>query len=290
MREIGGFEDTMNYKLIAFDLDGTLLDEEKHVPEENNLALREAAERGVLLVPATGRILRGIPEEVLRLPSLRYFILSNGAAVYDAQERRTVARGDIPLDLTLRIMEFLDTQPVLYDCYQNDMGYMSRDMFERMEPYFVNEPQFLKLMHVLRVPVPDLKQTLRERGEPVQKIQFFYRPEDSERRLEMLRDFSAYFPEICATASVSNNVELNSVHAGKGNALRALCAALGIDTAQTLAFGDGINDISLLQSAGRGVAMANAQEAVKAAADAVCESNEAAGVGKEVRRAMEGLV
>ena len=280
----------MNYKLIAFDLDGTLLDEEKHIPAENVRALCEAAERGVLLVPATGRILRGIPEEVLRLPGLRYFILSNGATVYDAQEQRTVARGDIPLALTLRIMDFLDTQPVLYDCYQNDMGYMSQGMFDRIEPYFVNEPQFLKLMYVLRVRVPDLKQTLRERGEPVQKIQFFYKPEDNDKRLEMLRRFSDFFPEICATASVSNNIELNSVHAGKGNALRSLCAALGIDPAETLAFGDGINDISLLQAAGRGVAMANAQEAVKAAADAVCESNEESGVGKEVRRALEGLV
>ena len=280
----------MNYKLIAFDLDGTLLDEEKHIPAENVRALCEAAERGVLLVPATGRILRGVPEEVLRLPGLRYFILSNGATVYDAQEQRTVARGDIPLALTLRIMDFLDTQPVLYDCYQNDMGYMSQGMFDRIEPYFVNEPQFLKLMYVLRVRVPDLKQTLRERGEPVQKIQFFYKPEDNDKRLEMLRRFSDFFPEICATASVSNNIELNSVHAGKGNALRSLCAALGIDPAETLAFGDGINDISLLQAAGRGVAMANAQEAVKAAADAVCESNEESGVGKEVRRALEGLV
>ena len=280
----------MNYKLIAFDLDGTLLDEEKHIPAENVRALCEAAERGVLLVPATGRILRGVPEEVLRLPGLRYFILSNGATVYDAQEQRTVARGDIPLALTLRIMDFLDTQPVLYDCYQNDMGYMSQGMFDRIEPYFVNEPQFLKLMYVLRVRVPDLKQTLRERGEPVQKIQFFYKPEDNDKRLEMLRRFSDFFPEICATASVSNNIELNSVHAGKGNALRSLCAALGLDPAETLAFGDGINDISLLQAAGRGVAMANAQEAVKAAADAVCESNEESGVGREVRRALEGLV
>ena len=280
----------MNYKLIAFDLDGTLLDEEKHIPAENVRALCEAAERGVLLVPATGRILRGVPEEVLRLPGLRYFILSNGATVYDAQEQRVVATGDIPLALTLRIMDFLDTQPVLYDCYQNDMGYMSQGMFDRIEPYFVNEPQFLKLMYVLRVRVPDLKQTLRERGEPVQKIQFFYKPEDNDKRLEMLRRFSDFFPEICATASVSNNIELNSVHAGKGNALRSLCAALGIDPAETLAFGDGINDISLLQAAGRGVAMANAQEAVKAAADAVCESNEESGVGREVRRALEGLV
>ncbi len=280
----------MRCKLIAFDLDGTLLDYEKHVPEESFRMLCEAQERGIWLVPATGRILRGIPEDVMRLPGLRYFILSNGATVYDAVEQRAIVRADISLDLALRIMEFLDTQPVIYDCYQNDIGWMTKSMFDALGPYFVNEPQFLKLMDSLRIRVPDLKQTLREHEEPVQKVQFYYRPEDNDKRTAMVRDFSTYFPEICATTSVSNNIELNSVYAGKGNALRALCEALGIDKSETLAFGDGTNDTSMLLAAGRGVAVANAEESVKAAADAVCESNEDSGVGKEVRRVLEGLV
>ena len=83
----------MNCRLIAFDLDGTLLDNDKHIPEENLLALHEAAERGVILAPATGRILRGIPSELRELPFLRYYILSNGAAVYDAAEEKTLYRG-----------------------------------------------------------------------------------------------------------------------------------------------------------------------------------------------------
>ena len=116
----------MTCRLIAFDLDGTLLDNHKQIPEENLRALQAAAERGVLLVPATGRILRGIPPRLRELPFLRYYILSNGAAVYDTREERMLYRGDVPLALTLRVMDYLDTQPVLYDCYQNDVGWMSR--------------------------------------------------------------------------------------------------------------------------------------------------------------------
>lgn len=83
----------MNYRLIAFDLDGTLLDSEKRIPAENIAALRRAAEKGAYIVPATGRILGGIPEELSALPFIRYYVCINGAAVMDAQTgRRFTAR------------------------------------------------------------------------------------------------------------------------------------------------------------------------------------------------------
>ena len=276
----------MHCRLIAFDLDGTLLDNEKRIPEENRRAMEAAAERGVLLVPATGRILRGIPPALRELPFLRYYILSNGAVVCDAQEGRTLYRGDIPLELTLRVMDYLDTLPVLYDCYQNDVGWMSRAMFEKAPPYFVNEPFMLDMIERLRIRVPDLKETLREHNEPVQKISVFFRPGDRERRLWHLAHFSELFPELIASSSISNNMELNSIHAGKGNGLRALCGALGVAPEDCVAFGDGTNDIPMLRAAGRGVAMGNAGEEVKTAADAVCESNEDGGVGKEILRVL----
>lgn len=276
----------MNCRLIAFDLDGTLLDSDKRVPEENRRALERAAAEGLLLVPATGRILRGIPEALRALPFLRYYILSNGAEIFDVQENRSLAQANIPLPLTLRVMDWLDTQPVLYDCYQDDVGWMSQSMFDAAPPYFRYDPHMLRLLERLRIRVPDLKQTLREHGRPVQKIQFFFRPEDNALRLETIRGFSARFPELCATSSTGNNVEVNSVRAGKGNGLRLLCAALGLSPADCLAFGDGTNDLSLLEAAGRGVAMANAEPAVRAAADAVCESNDACGVAKEIGRTL----
>ena len=129
----------MDCKLIAFDLDGTLLDNAKRLPEENLAALRYAAGHGVHIVPATGRILRGIPEELKALPFIRYYILSNGAAVYDVQEEKTLYRGDISLDLALRVMDYLDTLPVIYDCYQNDVGWISQSAYEQVPVYFARE-------------------------------------------------------------------------------------------------------------------------------------------------------
>ena len=255
----------MKYKLIAFDLDGTLLDTDKNLPEENRKALEEAAAAGLIPVPATGRIYRGVPEALKSLPFIRYYILSNGAAVYDAREDRLLYRGDVPLELALRCYEYLDTLPVLYDCYQNERGWMSRSMLEAAPPYFVKEPHILELLYGLRVPVDDLKETLRQRGEPLQKLQCFFLPQDEELRLTQLREIPRRFPELVATTSVSNNIEINSVNAGKGKALSALCRALGFTAAEAVAFGDGSNDSEMLLAAGLGVAMANAVPEVKAA-------------------------
>ena len=277
----------MSVRLIAFDLDGTLLDDEKNVPPENLRALETAAARGVVLVPATGRIVRGIPEAVKALPGVRYFIISNGAGVYDAKEARLLYRGDVPVELALRCYEYMDTLPVIYDCYQNESGWMTRWMYEACEDYFPTEPHMLEIVKRLRVPVDDLKETLRQRGEPLQKLQMFFKPEDLDERERQLRRIPELFPELAATTSVSNNIEINSVNAGKGKALLALAKLLDIDPKDTLAFGDGTNDCEMLEMAGRGVAMENADPQVKAVADEICESNNDAGVGKTILRLLE---
>ena len=275
------------YRLLAFDLDGTLLDDKKKLPKENLAALTEAAERGMVIVPATGRILRGVPETIRDLPFIRYYIVSNGAAVFDTQEDKTLYQADIPLELALRTYDYLDTLPVIYDCYQDEIGWMSREMYERCAPYFAYEPGILDLVNRLRIRVEDFKETLREKNRPLQKMQMYFLPEDEEERKRQLKRIPELFPELAATTSVSNNIELNHVDATKGKAVLALAASLGIDREEILSFGDGSNDISMLQSAGLGVAMANSTPDVKAAADEITGSNNEAGVAKVIRRILK---
>ncbi len=274
----------MRRLLLAFDLDGTFLDDDKNIPAENAAALAAAAERGFVPVPATGRIVRGIPETVKKLPGVRYFIVSNGAGIYDAREDRMLYRADIDPELAVRCCEHMDSLPVIYDCYQNDRGYMTRSMYERCEEFFPFEPHMLEMVRRLRVPVDELKETLRQRGEPLQKLQMFFRPRDLALREQELERFPALFPELSASCSVSNNIEINSARAGKGKAMLALAELLGIPREDTVGFGDGTNDCELLEMAGLGVAMANADAKVKAAADEITDSNNRAGVGKVIRR------
>ena len=278
----------MNVKLIAFDLDGTLLDDDKHLPPENFAALQAAHAQGIFLVPATGRILKALPEELLAPGLFRFFIFANGALVYDLQEQRALYRARIEPELAVRLCTYMDTLPVLYDCYRGDCGYMTQWMYDRAPEFFETEPHILKLVKSLRRPVPDLKQKIQEDGLPLEKLQMFFRPEHMDERARQLELVPQLFPELIASSSLRNNIEINSARAGKGNALRALCEKLDLDASESVAFGDGLNDADMLRAAGRGCAMQNAVPAVKEAADVIVETNNDAGVGKEIFRLLRG--
>lgn len=271
---------TAEIRLIAFDLDGTFLDQAKHIPEENLLALAEADRRGIVLVPATGRLFSGLPEEIRALPFLRYFILINGAKVYDAREDRVLCSADLSNALALELFRHAGELPCLYDCYLQDEGLMSQSMYDRLEDY-VADRHYVQYMKRIRRPVPDLASLVRENGGPVQKVQYFFR--DNSIRLEQLCLLPKLYPDVSATSSMSTNIEINARDAGKGPALEKLCLALGFTAEHAVAFGDNSNDLDMILSAGIGVAMCNGEEAVRAAADRItaCDNN-AAGVGKTI--------
>ena len=274
----------MPVRLIAFDLDGTLLDGRKNIPEENLRALRAAAAAGALLVPATGRLYTGVPELLRQLPVARYFITINGACAYDAVEDKNLYASELSVDCCLRLIAYMDRLPAIYDCYQDNWGYISRDMFEKAGDY-IPDPGIMKMMRELRTPVDSLADTLRQKGRPVQKMQMHF--QDMDERKRQLKLVAERFPETAVSSSLPWNIEINSAGATKGQALKALCSALDIDLGDVLAFGDGSNDLDMLRTAGIGVAMGNAVEEVKAAADWVAPNNEEAGVAAGIWRIME---
>lgn len=272
----------MDIKLIAFDLDGTFLDDKKEIPPENLEALKAAAERGIHIVPATGRLFIGVHDSIKALPFVRYYILVNGAQVYDAWEDRIIYRGEIPLDMALSVMDYMETLPVIFDCYQHDCGWMSQHMFDRIDE-FVPNPAMSAAVKKQRRPVPDLRSTLIERGDSVQKQQMFFKDIDEMRRQ---RDeiLPGLFPELLPSTSVVTNIELNHVSAGKDKGLEALCTHLGFALENAMAFGDGTNDTCMIKAAGMGVAMSNAEKEVLAAADYITLSNNEAGVAAAIER------
>lgn len=264
-------------KLIAFDLDGTILDDEKNLPDENLAALSAAAEKGVVIVPATGRTHSGIPEVIRTLPFVRYFITCNGASVYDAAEKTDIYRSEVEPELAVRLCRHMDTLPVIYDCYQDNWGWINREFYGKAAEYIPNKGIYELFMRS-RTPVDDLKATITERGRGVQKLQMHFK--DMSLRQRELEELPRLFPELLATSAIPTNIEINSLGANKGSALLGLCAYLGIDAGESAAFGDGTNDLTMIRDAGIGVAMENAAPEVKAVADRVTLNNNDCGVAK----------
>ena len=101
----------MNIALLAFDLDGTTIPQHQYLPQENRLALEDAAAQGILLVPASGRMKDFLPLEIISLPGVRYAITANGAAVYDLREDKPVYQRLIPNEKARQVQALLHAMP-----------------------------------------------------------------------------------------------------------------------------------------------------------------------------------
>ena len=272
----------MDLRLIAFDLDGTLLRSDKSISPRTMHALHAAQERGVLLVPATGRLYRSLPEALLDEQLSRYFILVNGAQVYDAQEDKTLLTEELPPKLALPMLQFLKTRNVVRGVYIDGLGHMSREDYAAIH----NVARTFATETLLRrsyCPTDDLEQFTASAHSVQKIIAFFHDPSEKQ---PVLREIAANFPGYAVSSSLGNNIEINAKYATKGNALRFLCRRLGIYPAQCMAFGDGTNDYSMLRAAGLGVAMGNASEEVQSCADEVTQTNDEDGVAQMIERAL----
>ena len=127
-------------KLLAFDLDGTTITQHKYLSRENREALVRAQERGVLLVPATGRMKDFVPEEILSLPGVRYVITANGAAVYDMVEDKPVYQRLIPNETARRVQALLDGWDIYIEYYSEGRAITKKGYPELAKTHFALPP------------------------------------------------------------------------------------------------------------------------------------------------------
>lgn len=274
-------------KLIAFDLDGTFLDDDKKIPERNIAAVKAAAERGIICLPATGRLARGIPKRIFELPGTRYIITSNGAALYDLETKRVLYRAVLEYQTALRLCDYMQERAITYTFLQFERGYMNRKMHAHVPEYFSN-PAMAEYMQRVYRPVDDLRGLMEKRAQPLEKMLMFFKPDEQERRAEQLELLPRLFPELKISSSISNNIEINAHNADKGQAISALCAHLGIARENIVCFGDASNDISMLKAAGLGIAMSNGVDSAKAAADmCTISDNNNGGVGEMIMKLID---
>ena len=160
-----------------------------------------------------------------------------------------------------------------YDCYLDGKGCVEQAYYDRIDE-FIRE-NFRAFVRSSRETVPDLVEFLKTQN-GVQKLQMNFA--DMELRARVMEELPKKFPQVAVNTAVVNNIEVNAADGNKGDALRWLCQHLDIDLSQVAAFGDGTNDITMLQTAGVSVAMSNALPEVKAVARFETLTNEEDGV------------
>lgn len=264
--------------LIALDLDGTLLDSQKNLSARNREALLECARRGIQIVPTTGRAVDGIMPEIRHLTGVNYAITTNGGNVVELSTRKSLFRCTLSNEKALEIMNIIKGYHAMYDPYIDGRGITQPQFIGDMENFGLS-PVMQKMVRATRDVVPDVIRHVQETGKDVEKVNIYLG--DLKER-EALRKELSCLEGITISSSLYNNLEINAQGASKGNALLWLAEYLGIDRETAMAFGDGENDISMLASAGIGIAMGNGLEAAKKAADRITLTNDEDGVAAAI--------
>lgn len=266
-------------RLIAFDLDGTALDDHKKILPATKKMLEEAAHQGIEIVPATGRPLCGLPEEIRQLAGVNYVLTCNGAGVYEWKTGKCLYEDSIPLTDFLPLMEEIEALPVMADPFLKGESFMSEKKRPLVEKMSVVE-EVKNYIRTSRQLVPDLVEYLKQRGDDIEKLTINFVEEENGHRqgYEEVVEILKQYPEMNAISGGMHNIEVTRQGVSKGSALAWLGRYLHIDPREVIAFGDSGNDIELLRTAGIGVAMGNGEEAVKKVADFVTKTNKEDGI------------
>lgn len=267
-------------RLIATDLDGTLLDDDHvSIPQRSLAALRDASAQGISVAVASGRPWCFVQKLVEEMGCVDYALLCNGASVLDIRSRTWISRGGLEEPVWRAVLSILRTGHFPFFVYSEGGAYLERSMAEAAQSRYFLTPQFQAEAEKVLTVVDSLEDTLT--GRRVEKIDsFFIPPEVWAPLLEQLRAMGGLY----LASGLRNNLEISSARADKGRALAALCAGQGIPPEEVMAFGDGGNDVEMLRWAFWSFAMENGMEEAKAAARRIAPPNHAGGLGEMVER------
>lgn len=270
-------------KLIALDMDGTLLaSDHSTIPARNITALRAAAERGVHIAIASGRSWSLVRETAQSLGCVSYAITANGAYTLQTATGREIASFPIAPDQAAQIVRILRRWGLSYELYMGPANYMEAAQLEDAAQLGFS-PAFMEMFRRNTVLVPDMLTALQSAG--VGKFDIFRVPED---RWDQVMEELARTGPLLATSPLGGNLELNAPEVHKGLALAALAGELGLEPGQVMAFGDADNDLGMLSYAHWSFAMENAVAEAKAAARFQTGRNDDGGVGMAVEQYVLG--
>lgn len=260
----------MAYKLVASDLDGTLLKNDQTLSPENAAAIGEMTRRGVHFAISTGRTYGEILPALRNDPNIRFVIHSDGAVIYDKQKdvRHTCCFSGQAQKL---VLDSLFGCKTWFTVRYNGVSYYDGEHSTEADYDFNRLTLYYRAMVAdCNVPKKDFKAFCYAMEEIEQITVFFHSDEELEFCEKTFRE-SGLLDTSCSSP---NSFEVYHARAGKGNALLKLADLLGVGHDETIAIGDTTNDVTIVQAAALGLATSNAMEGLKVVSDAVICSNE----------------
>ena len=274
-----------NIKLIALDLDGTLFNKDGIITDVNKEQLNRAAAQGIKVVISTGRPFNGLPFDQIKDTTIEYALTTNGASVYKIDGKECLYENGMDFDTVMPILDWILAREIHIDIYMDGRGFTPIRCRKNLNRLDV--PDSLRTyMLATRTPVEDLASYVRDCGKMIQKINLNFYPQPNGTFLH--RDDTLSFLKANNAIEVVcggfNNFEISKAGVTKREGLQFLATYLGTDLEHTMAMGDSENDLSMINSAGIGVAMGNASDDVKAVANYITTTNNEDGVGEAIKK------
>jgi len=264
----------MKYKLIAADMDGTLVNDKSELTERTKEAIIKAVDAGVIFVVATGRAFSNVQIVNDLFNKDMPFIVFNGAAAYMGKSEKLLFERFLDYDLATEAFNIGQEKGIAQIVWTNPLLWINRRCDETLT--YAN---FYKDSKVSTV--TDLA-AIRDEVRGVSKVLWI---DDPARIKELSAEMCAHFDgRLSCVSSMPHFLEFISLKAGKGTALAEIGKHCAIDKSEMIAIGDGQNDITMLEYAGLGVAMENAPDEVKAVSDYVALSNNDDGVAEVIEK------
>lgn len=263
------------YDLIAFDMDGTLLDSQKRIRPDSLKMIDKATKAGKIVCLSTGRCLPELKDYEQALSSMPYFICISGALIYDNINNSILSSTSIPDKTARQLFERVKTKDLMIHIL-SDQSIINKKKIEEMPLYQMGNYQqaFKKITRQ----VDDVIDSWQNENFPLYKINLYSKsPEKREQLLPQISDIDLTF-----TYSEITSIECTAKGLSKATGLKQLCQKLHIPLERTIAVGDADNDLEILKTAGLAIAMGNANQNIKNIADVIVKSNDDEGCAQAI--------
>lgn len=267
------------YRMIAFDMDGTLLDSRKQIRPESREVIERACLAGKTVVLNTGRCMAELEEYFPLLPGVRYINSVSGALVYDLQEQKILFSRLLDVETVKQILRLAETERAMPHIMLRE-SIIQKSHWEQMACFGMAVYQ--EMYARVSLQWEDLAESYAEAPFPAAKVNIYHRSTASRDRTR--QRIEALGLKVTMAVAENTGLEMTAEGVDKGTGLEKLCRILGVSPAQVIVVGDADNDLDSLRWAGLAVAMGNANGTVKAAADVVVADCDHGGCAEAVEK------
>lgn len=265
----------MRYRLLALDIDDTLVDKQKRILPENLAAIRRAQAAGVYVTVITGRGYFGSSPVWKELEIQGLIGNYGGAVIMNTQNDQIAFQTLLDADLVSEILEYAHETKVHIQLYQND-----KVIFEKANDF---TEQYVGIFHLPHAIEPEIRKI---RWENVPKMLVAVEPTKEKQVAQSWME--RFGDRLGVHLSMPGYIELNRRGAHKGGALCWIAQQMGISIKETVAIGDNTLDLEMIQAAGLGACVGDGNETVKSVADVITPTCEDGGVAWLIDRYILG--